>query len=609
MRALRHRLIAALVRALLALGAALPQRHLHTVAFLLARLAWALSPALRAVGHANLARVFPTMPPRARRHVLLALAERLAANAHQCLRLAAGRVTLPELVEIPDAAREILRPSPRGTLVATGHLGNWELLGATLASLGHTTFAVARRTRNPGVAREVTALRRALGFEEIPRGDYAALHCLRALKRGALIGLLCDQASEQSSAELDFLGHPAPTALGPATLARRTGARLVFAHLRRAPDGRHVLECEEITPRADDRDTMREINARLSDAIRADPSSWVWFHNRWLTPLAPARRSLASLAMLLAILSVNGGQRAQPPVFERCPDGSAVEHLQHVRAVRYGPLGAHRADLFLPTHTRRTRTGAVLLLHGGGWDDPAQRRDAVAPLARKITCALAIPVFSADYRLVREGGTHPNNLADTHRAARWLQSHAALFAIDPARLVAVGESAGGTLALLTASTHPPDEITPLAGAINFSGVTDLPALVRAPAPTPDGARVPESLRRMTGASCENAIPTDVFAHSSDRCIDASPVAHADALPRALLIHAVGDHLVPDDQPLRLRDAAARAHRTLDVLRFDASLRARCPSRFTVHGLSPCVLNAAWPTVAAFLTRAAGAQPP
>lgn len=241
-------------------GAWLPEAHIDGVARALAWLAWALSPSLRAVGMHTLAQGLP---------------ERRAEAPTGAARL--GRAPLPQRApvparrrgprrarrrrrKIPPSTREILRPSPRGTVVATGHLGNWELLGSALASLGHETFAVVRRTRNAAVADRVTALRRALGFAEIPRGPYSALQCVRALRRGALVGLLCDQASDQASADVAFLGRPAATALGPATLARRTGARLVFAQLRPLADGRHRLECAEIQVFPDDLETLRAIN-------------------------------------------------------------------------------------------------------------------------------------------------------------------------------------------------------------------------------------------------------------------------------------------------------------------------------------------------------------
>lgn len=590
---MRHRAIAALVSALLDLGAALPERWIPWVARALSLAAFLLSPALRATAAHNLAAVFPTWTQRARRAVTLRLTERLCVNAHQCLRLAAGRTQLDTIVEIPDEARAILRPSARGIVVATGHLNNWELLGAVLRHLGHDTHAVVRRTRNAAVAARVTALRARLGFSEIPRGPYAALHCVRALRRGALVGLLCDQASDQASRDVAFLGRLAPTALGPATLARRTGARLVFAYLARLPDGRHRLVCEAIAAGDDDLKTLAALNDRLSRAILADPPAWTWFHDRWRdAPEAPSGRALSLVALML-LLSLQGGGRALPAVYDRCPDGSAVSHVATFVPQRLGAHPGQTARLHLPVRATPGATGAVVLLHGGGWNDPAQRLPATDALARRMVCSLGVAVLNTDYRLVQEGGVFPRAVEDVQRAAVWLRTHARALSIDPTRIHAFGASAGANLALLAASMHAAGRPSVFASVVSVSAPTDLASLARDPAA---GAGVSGLVSAFAGADCARpSLPPD------DVCVRASPIAWAGRLPRTLLIHADGDLLVPSEQASRLRDAAARAGGIVpDVLRYGRELGSRCAPGQSVHALSPCLVDASWSHIARFL---------
>ncbi len=286
----RHLFVAALVRALVALARALPPAVAVRAGACVGVVAWALSAPLRALGDANLARVFPHWTQKERARTLRACARWLGAAGAEALAVAYGQRHPLACVGVSPAAREALAPCPRGIVLATGHLGNWELLGAVLAALGHETHAVVRRPRNEGVAGLVTSLRARMGFREIPRGPHAALHAARALRRGGVVGLLCDQASDQSSAWVPFLGSPAPTPLGPALLARRTGAALVVAWLHREGPFRYTLECARVDAGTDDTVTMTEVNDLLGVAIRARPEAWVWFHTRWTAPPRPAPR-------------------------------------------------------------------------------------------------------------------------------------------------------------------------------------------------------------------------------------------------------------------------------------------------------------------------------
>ena len=92
---------------------------------------------------------------------------------------------------------------------------------------------------------------------------------------------------------------------------------------------------------------------------------------------------------------------------------------------------------------------AVLLIHGGGWD--AGSREMERPFAKRLAAAgfVAVPV---SYRL-GEAGRFPAALHDLKAAVRWLRAHAAAHGIDPARIGAVGGSAGGQLAALLGATN------------------------------------------------------------------------------------------------------------------------------------------------------------
>ncbi|MEA3050773.1 MAG: hypothetical protein QOG84_2609 [Sphingomonadales bacterium] len=117
--------------------------------------------------------------------------------------------------------------------------------------------------------------------------------------------------------------------------------------------------------------------------------------------------------------------------------------------IRYGDKPLQLADVWVPAGKGRHPT--VLMVHGGCWQsDVADRRimNWIADDLRKR----GIAVWNIEYRGVdREGGGYPGTFLDVAAAADALKAHAAEYRLDLSRLVAVGHSAGGHLALWLAA--------------------------------------------------------------------------------------------------------------------------------------------------------------
>lgn len=91
----------------------------------------------------------------------------------------------------------------------------------------------------------------------------------------------------------------------------------------------------------------------------------------------------------------------------------------------------------------RAGSGAVLLIHGGGLviGSTADVRPQAVNLCRR----LGVPVICSGYRLAPES-PFPAGLDDCHSAWQWLLDHAGEMAIDTAKIVIGGYSAGAGLA-------------------------------------------------------------------------------------------------------------------------------------------------------------------
>lgn len=220
---------------------------------------------------------------------------------------------------------------------------------------------------------------------------------------------------------------------------------------------------------------------------------------------------------------------------------------------------ALQGDLYLPPGGPSSNAGVAVLIHGGGWSDCGRRRDAVASFAEQTARELGIGVFNIDYRLTEEGGGYPNNLEDATCATEWIGAHAATYHLNGQRLALIGESAGGLLALDVALGTRRADLDPRCGAmppvtavITYSAPTDLPALAAS------GSALVGATNDYAGP-CNQAVPQCDVSKACDRCLDASPAAHACAsltTTRFLVVQAPSayDPLLPYAQADELAGA-------------------------------------------------------
>jgi KDO2-lipid IV(A) lauroyltransferase len=189
-------------------------------------------------------------------------------------------------VRDPGAAADILSSiggGNRGAVIVTGHLGNWELAGSYLASVGVPLTAVARRQAGRFGSR-LSALRSEIGLEVLDQ-DAGVRPLYRALRSGRCVALAADQHF-WAGEPIPFLGRPAMWRLGPARLAISAGVPLVFGSLVREGKG-YLVEVKSIAEEAleagDAVTATRVWVSVLEEAVRERPEQYFWFHRRWKT--------------------------------------------------------------------------------------------------------------------------------------------------------------------------------------------------------------------------------------------------------------------------------------------------------------------------------------
>lgn len=225
----------------------------------------------------------------------------------------------------------------------------------------------------------------------------------------------------------------------------------------------------------------------------------------------------------------------------------------------YGTDPSQVADLHLPTEDAANAPWpVVVVIHGGYWKSGYGRS-----LGTGLATDLAkhgVAAWNIEYRRVGNGGGWPSTLLDVARATDALAEVAQPASdgrLDLGRVVTVGHSAGGQLAMWLAGRHKLPSDAPGAqpavqvrGVVAQAGVLDL--VKGAAAGLGGGAVV-----RFLGGT-----PTEV----PERYAVASPYELLPIGIPSTLIHGIKDKVVPIDQSDRYAAAAIAAGDTVDEQR-------------------------------------------
>ncbi len=238
----------------------------------------------------NLALAFPEKPAVEREAISREVFAHFGAIAADLVRSEAAPVeALLARVEVEGLEHaRAAAASGRGVFFATPHLGNWEWANLVTGANGMPVTIVARPLDNPLLDVRLTALRERTGGHVVSKRD-AARTILRALRSGAVVGILGDQRARPPDAVLaPFFGRLAWTTTAIARLADRTGALILPVVCLRVGPGRYRLTYSEpIDPSAlpaEEREVSRltaRVTALIESQVRAAPGQWLWLHDRW----------------------------------------------------------------------------------------------------------------------------------------------------------------------------------------------------------------------------------------------------------------------------------------------------------------------------------------
>lgn len=178
--------------------------------------------------------------------------------------------------------------SKRGAILATAHIGNWEYAACWLAHQGLPINSLGTDQRDDRITELIKEIRRAGSSKALGKAnDLRAM--MKALQNGEIIAVPVDQDAKRAGVVSPFLGSPASTPVGPAKLAAKLGCDVIPGICVRRPDG-ITFEMKFYPPMKgrngepfgkDIQASTDDLNAVISEGIRAYPDQWMWMYPRW----------------------------------------------------------------------------------------------------------------------------------------------------------------------------------------------------------------------------------------------------------------------------------------------------------------------------------------
>ncbi len=173
----------------------------------------------------------------------------------------------------------------KGAILATGHIGNWELPGLLLGSLGYPLSVVAGEQMNSLLTGSVKLAKEEKGIEVIgPGQSYRKLY--RILKAGGLVALLIDGDIFEGGIPVELFGREVNLPRGAARLAMSTGAPVLGACSRRIRDDLSRVTMETLiapgeAARIGETASQERIFPAIEGYIRENSDQWCIFRRFW----------------------------------------------------------------------------------------------------------------------------------------------------------------------------------------------------------------------------------------------------------------------------------------------------------------------------------------
>lgn len=239
----------------------------------------------------------------------------------------------------------------------------------------------------------------------------------------------------------------------------------------------------------------------------------------------PNLKSLLPLTLVLCALASLGFVSQQPRnsrvILTEPPPPYDQKLAYGSDPLEFGELRLPKGDKFKPPYP------VAVVIHGGCWL-AEYGLGYMGHLSADLANA-GVATWNLEYRRVgNAGGAWPGTFEDVARGIDHLRTLAKSYPLDLQRVVAIGHSAGGHLALLAGARKPGAATPPLAlrGVVSLAGITDL---------------------RHTGTACDAEVAKlmNGSAQENARLYDlASPLTRLPLRVRQVIVQGDSDRIIP-----------------------------------------------------------------
>lgn len=216
----------------------------------------------------------------------------LCFNAIDGLRfskLTVEKIRAQPLAHLEQPLKTLHHDCERGFILATPHMGNWEIAGIAGDLIGLPLFTIARKQKNPLVDAYINKMRRSFNLEVLYKDAKGWKGVIDRLKQGKVLAVLPDIGVRARGVTVDYLNGKATIAPGTAHFAQLASCPVYPIVVRRIGWTRHdavLLDPIIPNPEADKKEEqqriMQDIMSALSKEILQTPEQYFWYNKRWV---------------------------------------------------------------------------------------------------------------------------------------------------------------------------------------------------------------------------------------------------------------------------------------------------------------------------------------
>lgn len=175
----------------------------------------------------------------------------------------------------------------KGAIVTLPHVGNYDHAAAYFCGKGARLVTVAEHLKPEALFKKFMEYRAAFGMEALPLDGRVIPTLALRLKAGCVVALAADRDLSRSGINVSFFGGPARMPAGPAVLALKTEAPLLYAMVSYAESGIHIdFEKVPMPTHGSESEKIAAIIQSSADlfakGIAAHPQDWHMMQRIWI---------------------------------------------------------------------------------------------------------------------------------------------------------------------------------------------------------------------------------------------------------------------------------------------------------------------------------------